>query len=104
MDSSNEKEKGSCVATLITKKHAITAAHCFAEGFSPFSVDINGDEYDVDKVYLNKCFSFENDGPNGQDLAIIRLETIDDDSVTIYPIYLAGDEVGKTFSSMGWGL
>lgn len=29
MDPSGEMEKSSCVATMITKRHAITAAHCF---------------------------------------------------------------------------
>lgn len=29
MDPSGDVEIGSCAATLITNKHAITAAHCF---------------------------------------------------------------------------
>ena len=41
------------------------------------------------------------DGPNGGDLAIIRFTA--DVTSTYYPIYTAGDEIGKTFNMMGWG-
>lgn len=39
MDPSDDLESGSCVATIITEKHAITAAHCFTGGkWSSFRV------------------------------------------------------------------
>ena len=46
MNPTGTKEKGECCATMITDRHAITAAHCFDYGeWESFPVDINGAEY-----------------------------------------------------------
>jgi hypothetical protein len=65
------------VATLINESYAITAAHCIVgDGMvPPFTVTINSVQHDVTTVYLNPCFSFDDDGPNSMDLALIKLDT-----------------------------
>jgi secreted trypsin-like serine protease len=96
-----------CTATLINPRHAITASHCFS---SPemkvflkgkFRVDINGEDYNVLKVIRNPCFSDEDDGPNSADMAILVLE--EDVDVKPYSIYDKCDEIGSTFTLIGWG-
>ena len=91
---------------MITPKHAITAAHCFEDGDyeDGFTVEISGTTYEVADVYLSKCFDFEDDGPNSGDLAIIKLTEEVASEILPYPIYTFGDEVGKEFFVMGWGL
>jgi hypothetical protein len=107
MDPDGGMESGSCVATLITPYHAITAAHCFTEGkwkSFPVQVDPAGNKRTVDKVYQNTCFIHaDGGGPNSADIAVIRFsEKVT--TVDPYPIYLFGDEVGKEFKIIGWGV
>merc|ERR1711862_305055 len=104
MDPEGDEELGSCVATMVTPYHALTAAHCFDDGkwWPSFTVDIDGKKYTVSNVTMNKCFSHANDGPDGADLAIIKLST--KYSGKTYPVYIKGDEVGREFTLMGWGL
>ena len=56
----DELEEGeiNCAATLIGDKFAITAAHCFAPEFTPFSVTIDGVDHDVVAQYANPCYNF----------------------------------------------
>ena len=97
--------KGNCAATLIDSQHALTAAHCM-DGSSivtaPFDVQIDGGTETVSAIYKNPCFSFANDGPNGADLAVLRLSA-PVSGVTPVPLYSASDEVGQTFTLIGWG-
>jgi secreted trypsin-like serine protease len=89
---------------LISKKHAITAAHCFEddEMKPPFSVKIGGRRHRVVKVLLNPCYSFRKGGyPEGADLAILVLQR--ESRVRPVPIYNKQDEVGKTIEIVGWG-
>ena len=74
--------RGECAATLIDSQHALTAAHCFSPGTEgvgmPMSVtltDASGGTHAaiVSHRYLHPCFSFANDGPNGADLAVLKL-------------------------------
>ena len=80
--------------------------HCFDEGkWKSFKMNIDsaGTKRTVDKVYLNKCFIHAEDGPNSADLAIVRFsEKVTD--IEPYPLYTFGDEVGKEFKIVGWGV
>ena len=90
-----------CAATLITESIALTAAHCFDEISTPFTVTIAGVRHMVSNVVINPCFDFDNDGPNGMDLAILKLDT--PSAVNPIMVYTDGDEVGKIFTLVGWG-
>lgn len=106
MDPSGAKQKGECCATLITAQHAVTAAHCFEGGeWEAFDVEISGATFTVEAVHNNPCFDYDNDGPDGHDIAVIRLDRALTDAMDVapYPIYTAGDEVGKRIQIMGWG-
>ena len=59
----------------------------------------------VTKVLLNKCFDFEEDGPNGADLALLIIEPPMDSDIAV-PTSMVSDDadaVGKEFSFVGWG-
>ena len=90
-----------CTATLITPVYAVTAAHCFDDIRVPFTATIGGVQHRVSTFLKNPCFNFENDGPNGMDLALIKLDT--PSSQPPLSIYRFNDEVGKTITLVGWG-
>ena len=102
IDPSGRLKKGECAATLITAQYALTAAHCVLEGV-PFPVEIAGAAYSIVEAHANPCFSARADGPNGHDIAVIRLDREVPDRVVPHGIYLAGDEVGKATTMLGWG-
>ena len=75
IDPSGNQEVGLCTATLVSEIHAITAARCFKNGkWKDFGVTINGTKNKVIYVYLNRCFDYSKDGPNGGDFVIIKLQ------------------------------
>ena len=98
--------KGECAATLIDARHALSAAHCFNRGQSttPFSIQIGGQSFTVVSVALNPCFSFDRDGPNSADLAVLRLDRdVPSNVATPHALYAGGREVGSQFTLIGWG-
>merc|ERR1712008_26453 len=60
-----------------------------------------GSEFVVEKALVHPCFSFKEEAPNSADLAILVLST--ESSTVPVPIYDSTDEVGKTFTLLGWG-
>lgn len=103
MDSTNKLKKGECGATLIADRYAITAAHCFDNKFKQFRVKIAGTTYNVVKVHKNPCFSVKKDGPNGADVALMKLDRSPPSTIPRIPVYEWKDEVGKRMELMGWG-
>ena len=58
----------------------------------------------VSATYLNPCFSFDDDGPNGADLAVLRLSApVSSTIATPVTRYSGSSEVGATFTLIGWG-
>ena len=90
-----------CSATLISPVYAVTAAHCFDDIRAPFTATIGGVQHRISTVLVNPCFSFESDGPNVMDLALIKLDT--PSSNPPQSMYRFNDEVGKTITLVGWG-
>jgi len=104
IDPYGSEESGECCATLVTAQHAITASHCFDDGkWKEFPVTINGTSNRVVSVHVNPCFDYAADGPDGHDIAVLRLESLVPDSIEPYEVYLKGDEEGKNMTIMGWG-
>lgn len=97
-------ESGECAATLVTAQHAITASHCFDDGkWQAFPVKINGTSNRVVSVHVNPCFDYDADGPDGHDIAVLRLESMVPETIEPYEVYLEGDEDGRNMTIMGWG-
>jgi len=54
-------------------------------------------------VYKNPCFSYQKDGPNGADVAIMKLDSAPPDTIPRIAIYKWRDEVGQNMVIVGWG-
>lgn len=93
-----------CIATLIARDWAVTAAHCtedaaFIAGVrgSGYEVEIDGSRRSIDRVVRHPPRA----GGTNVDLALLRLaEPLEIDPL---PIYRASDELGRTILLPGWG-
>jgi len=95
-----------CAATLISKRHAVTAAHCFDSEQDDFEVDIDGKTHTVTDVIRNPCYNSIGEEPIAADLAILVLDSdATPTPATIFEATIDGEEeVGKEILIMGWGL
>ena len=93
---------------MISQNHVITAAHCFEGGRKQgFTVKGYSWKRKAKATHFNPDCQFHllNDGPNRCDVAIVELETKEDDApVTAVPVYNGSDEEGKTLTFFGWGV
>lgn len=94
----------SCAGTMIGKRHAITAAHCFSGNQAAFTVTVNGSTYTVAQTRVHNCWT--GDGPNSADLAILVFSS-DVTSVGTFPTVYNGsddeEEKGEEIVVVGWG-
>jgi len=108
-DALNRKEfvnGGSCVATVIHPRHAVTAAKCFVglgvnATNATIQVTINGKSRVTSGVLFDPAWSCYLQGPAYHDVALLRFP--EDLDVTPAALYETSDEEGKDFFMMGWG-
>jgi len=105
----SEGKQGACGSSLVTTKHAVTAAHCTKGGVKFEVIAGVNDLYDLNKVVTTaKAIDhpkYDSDTMQN-DIAFLTLDTPMTFSATISPICLADpalDYTGKTAVQIGWG-
>ena len=116
-----------CAATMISREHLVTAAHCLCDDDASSTADgarlrttpglwvekqhypvtVAGEKHTVVASYLNQACKFKcsKDGPNRCDVAVLKLaRPVVTSAMTPYPVYNRSDEVGKRVQMVGWGV
>ena len=89
-----------CGATVVGRRFAVTAAHCFDDN-EGFQVKIGNQMLNVVEVRKNNCFSGMS---AGADMAILVFDQdVNVSPLEIYDSSADGNEVGKTFRLIGYG-
>jgi hypothetical protein len=97
-------------ALLTTKMHILTAAHLFCDSTGrqivntvdvAFNTASGVVTYTSSQIFIHPGYT--GDGTLGGDLAIVVLPSAAPTNVTGYDIYTGTDEIGKTFSLVGYG-
>ena len=83
-----------CAATMISPRHAITAAHCFDGVPDNWSVVINNKTYTVIETRLNPCYDLSSMEPVSADMAILVLDRDVDEETGFVDIYDIDPETG----------
>lgn len=108
-----EQRRKTCVATLISQRWALTAAHCAEQTplmaqlqtQGQYAVMIDGRSFMVDKLVFHPDRPVSAElkfSPDQTDLALIRL-TSGATHVKSLPLYVADGELGQVMTFLGWG-